>query len=72
MFISMVAASLTMSFDHEGVFSDYFWRLIKIVALVFFFRIFIWCAQKGKKLRNTSTNGGEDEDEDENEDDDSI
>ncbi|KAJ9688041.1 hypothetical protein PVL29_013999 [Vitis rotundifolia] len=45
-FISMVEASLTMSFDYEGAFMDYFWRLITIVALVFLFWFLIRCAQK--------------------------
>ena len=62
-FISMVAASLTMSFDYEGAFMDYFWRLITIVALVFLFWLLIRCAQKVKRPRSRS-NEVEDDDED--------
>ena len=63
MFISMVATSLTMSFDYEGTFMDYFWRLITIVALVFLFWFLIWCSQKVKRPRSRS-NEVEDDDED--------
>lgn len=70
-FISMVAASLTMSFDYEGAFMDYFWRLITIVALVFLFWFLIWCAQKVKRPRSRS-NETEDEEEDEDENDESL
>lgn len=69
MAISMVAASLTISFDYDGTFTDYLWRLIKIVAFVFLFRSLIWCAQKVKKHRNRTNR---DEDEGESEDDESI
>ncbi|KAJ9688058.1 hypothetical protein PVL29_014015 [Vitis rotundifolia] len=62
-FISMVAASLTMSFDYEGAFMDYIWRLITIVALVFLFWFLIWCSQKVKRPRSRS-NEVEDDDED--------
>ena len=64
-FISMVAASLTMSFDHEGAFMDYFWRLITIVALVFLFWLLIRCAQKVKRPRSRSNEADDDDEDDE-------
>ena len=58
--ISILAASLTMLFNYEGIFWYYFWRLFKIVGLVILFWILTRCAQMVKRIRNW-INGGEDD-----------